>query len=103
MNPPKFITNLIRRSMRKKLIPHIKTTNPIINELVDIAIKYHYDYDTIYKVYSEWDNNIEATESVFVSAFFMCVDPLEITQESMRRFGEVIRECMISMAELEAK
>lgn len=103
MNPPQFITKLKYRAIRKKLIPNIKTTNPIVNELVDLAIKYHYDYDTIYSVYSKWDNNLEATESVFVTAFFMCVDPLEITPESMKRFGEVIRASMISMEELETK
>ena len=99
MKQPKFIQRLKYKSVRKKLIPHIKTENPIINDLVDLTIKYHYDYDTVYAVYLEWDKDLAATESVFVTAFFMLENPLEITQESMERFREVLRASMITLGD----
>ena len=99
MKTPYFIKRLKYRSARKKLIPHIKTSNPIINDLVDLVIKYHYDYDTIYAVYQEWDQDLEATESTLISALFMCMNPLDITQESVERFGEVLRAGMITIGD----
>ena len=94
-----FILKLKHRSIRKKLIPHLKTTNPIIDDLVDLSIEYHYDYDTIYSVYTEWDHDLKATESVFVTALYMVVDPLDITQDRMRRFGDVLAKSMITIGE----
>jgi len=99
MKQPKFIQRLRYKSARKKLIPHINTSNPILNDLVDLVIKYHYDYDTIYSVYEEWNKDPKATESVFVSAFYMGMNPLDITHENIRRFGEVIKDCMITLGD----
>jgi len=99
MKQPKFIQRLRYKSARKKLIPHINTSNPIIDDLVDLVIKYRYDYDTIYAVYEEWNQNIEATESTLISALFMCMDPLDITQESVERFGVVLRARMITIGD----
>jgi len=99
MNTPTFIKRLKYRSARKKLIPYIKTENPIINGLVDLVLKYNYDYDTVYAVYTEWDNDIITTESTLISALFMSVDPLSITQDSMRQLEEVIRMSMITIGD----
>jgi len=99
MKQPKFIQRLKYKSVRKKLIPHIKTENPIIDDLVDLVIKYHYDYDTIYAVYLEWDRNLEVTESTLISALVMCIEPLDITQESVNRIGEAIRASMITLGD----
>lgn len=67
---------------------------------MDLVIKYHYDYDTVYTVYREWNKSLKATESTLISAWYMGIDPLDITQESMARFGEVIKQYMISMEDL---
>lgn len=99
MKQPNLIKRLKYRSARKKLNPHINTSNPIINGLVDLVIEYHYDYDTVYAVYKEWNKNIEATESTLISAFFMGMDPLDITQGSVERFGEVLRARMITIGD----
>ena len=45
MKQPKFIQRLRYKSARKKLIPYINTSNPIIDDLVDLVIKYRYDYE----------------------------------------------------------
>ena len=99
MKLPEFIIKLKYRPIRKKLIPRLKTTNPIIDDLVDLVIKYHYDYDTIYSVYTEWDQDLKATESVFVTALYMVVDPLDITQDRMRIFGDALAKSMIIIGE----
>ena len=49
--------------------------------------------------YKEWNKNIEATESTLISALFMCMDPLDITQESVEGFGEVLRARMITIGD----
>ena len=99
MRLPEFILKLKYRSIRKKLIPRLKTTNPIIKDLVDLVIKYDYDYDTIYSVYIEWDKDIKATESAFITALYIAVDPLDITQDRMRIFGDALAKSMIIIGE----
>ena len=42
---------------------------------------------------------MEVTESTLISALVMCIEPLDITQESVKRIGEVIRARMITLGD----
>lgn len=72
---------------------------PIIKEVVNLAAHYPYHYDTIYKVWIEWDKDIKVTESTLYTAMELGVDPLYITKDSVERLSEVIRDNGISAEE----
>lgn len=56
---------------------------PLIKEVADIAAHVPYHYDTVYKVWLEWDQDIEVTKHVFRISGRLSVHPLEITKDWM--------------------
>jgi len=56
---------------------------PWLKEVDDIAACVPYHHDTVYKVWLEWDKDIEVTKHIFMMSLRLSVHPLDITKDWM--------------------
>jgi len=67
----------------KSPMPFTAHAYPFLKDVADIAAHVPYNYDTVYKVWLEWDNDIEVTKSIFMMSLGSSVNPLDITKDRM--------------------